>query len=311
MPNMQICCYPQAKAILSVDNTEFYIQLFKVRVTEKNQKTNACIIVEMQRLSGSALVFHKVARNILSASKNANVETISSAEAPRTPSSTKRYAKSNREGSNNSSVKESDLFERTMEIVDCLLKKDRVDANLLGLESLQLLTNPKSSSDAMVAYASKIALMGCDFMDVKMSLFAIIADHDMHEGEPLEDDSVEAKYCNKIHTCALTILANSLNAMTGPVDFEEQFLFDDEWAGEDGFLSVLLNEMDGAKDKPHDAYLAALSVEYIVKNSLRMKSKVAELGAVRIILDAHTVGKGYPLLSKVSTSLLETLGETK
>jgi len=102
-----------------------------------------------------------------------------------------------------------------------------------------------------------------------------------------------------------------LNAMTGPVDFEEQYLFDDEWAGEDGFLSVLLNEMDGAKDKPHDAYLAALSVEYIVKNSLRMKSKVAELGAVRIILDAHTVGKGYPLLSKVSTSLLETLGETK
>ena len=255
-------------------------------------------------------MFHKVARHILSASKDVNAENLSSAVS-RTPSSTKRSATSDHEGSNRSSIKESDLFDRTMEIVACLLKKDRVDANLLGLESLQLLTNPKNSSDAMVAYASKKALMDCEFMDVKVALFSIIAGPATSDGESSEEDTVEAKYYAKMHTCALAILSNALGAMTRPVDFEEQYLKDDEWAGKDGFLSVLLKQMDCAKEKPHDAYLAGTSVEYVLKNSLRMRSKVAELGAKRILLDAQTVGKGYPLLSDVSTTLLEILGETK
>ena len=42
-----------------------------------------------------------------------------------------------------------------------------------------------------------------------------------------------------------------------------------------------------------------------------MRSNVSQLEATRIILDAKTVGKGYPLLNNVSESLLEILGEAK
>jgi len=303
----------KAKATLSVDDTEFYIQLFKVRVGEKQEKANECIIVEMQRLSGSTVVFHRVARNILSASKIRNVQVLS-----RVPVNTERSVTSHREGSTSTStgsttgtVKESDLFNRTMEIVESLLKKDRVDANLLGMESLQLLTNPNSSSDAMVAYASNITLTGCGFGDVKRTLVSLIADHTTFEGEAVEENSAEAKYFHKIRTCAFTVLSNALDAMRGTDAFEDQCLADEEWAGEDGFLSVLLKEMNQATSRPHDAYLAGKSIKTILENSSRMRSNVSQLEATRIILDAQTVGKGYPLLNNVSESLLEILGEAK
>jgi hypothetical protein len=297
----------QARATLSVDGTEFYIQLIKVRVEEKKEKANECIIVEMQRLSGSTIIFHRVARNILSASKIRNVEGLS-----RVPVSTERSATSHREGSTSiSAIKESDLFNRTMEIVENLLKKDRVDANLLGMESLQLLTNPNSSSDTMVAYASKITLTGCEFGDVKRTLVLLIADHTTFEGEAVEENSAEAKYFHKIRTCAFKVLSNALDAMRASDLFEDECLADEEWAGEDGFLSVLLKEMNEAKSRPHDAYLAGKSIETILKNSLRMRSSVSQLEATRIILEAKTVGKGYPLLNSVSASLLEILGEAK
>jgi len=303
----------KAKATLSVDDTEFYIQLFKVRVGEKQGKANECIVVEMQRLSGSTVVFHRVARNILSASKIRNVQVLS-----RVPVNTERSVTSHREGSTSTStcsttgtVKESDLFNRTMEIVESLLKKDRVDANLLGMESLQLLTNPNSSSDAMVAYASNITLTGCGFGDVKRTLVSLIADHTTFEGEAVEENSAEAKYFHKIRTCAFTVLSNALDAMRGTDVFEDQCLADEEWAGEDGFLSVLLKEMNQATSRPHDAYLAGKSIKTILENSSRMRSNVSQLEATRIILDAQTVGKGYPLLNNVSESLLEILGEAK
>ena len=80
-----------------------------------------------------------------------------------------------------------------------------------------------------------------------------------------------------------------------------------------GINGVLIDGYsDQAKSRPlHDAYLAGKSIEPNLENSSRMRSNVSQLEATRIVLDAKTVGKGYPLLNNVSESLLEILGEEK
>jgi hypothetical protein len=309
-----------AKATLTVDDTEFQIQLFKV-----TEKTNECIIVEMHRLNGSSIVFHTVARSILSASKrtnevNANVNVNGNdTRGDNSPRSTMRSPSSGkREGSTSSSSrneqKESDLFTCTMEIVDSLLKKDRVDANLLGMESLQLLTNPRASSDAMVAYASNVVITGGSghFMDVKDALMALICNNDATttmDGER-RDDGVEDPYMRKMRLMAFTALSNALEAMASDDSFQ-QSVMDEEWTRDDGVLASLLAEMNNAKASPQEAHLAAKCLLTVLENSVGMRTIAVELGASSAVLKTQSVGGAYHLLSGVSGGLLQILGETK
>jgi len=286
-----------AKATLSVDGTEFCVQLFQVH-TEKN---NDCVIVELQRINGSSIVFHTVARSLLSASKNAKV--LSTKETERHPTSSTRSRSSNRREGSNDRMKESDLFTCTLEIVDSLLKKDRVDANLLGVESLQLLTNTRSSSDAMVSYASNVVLNGGDFIDVRDTLISLLVND-----EPAENE-VEDKYHQKMRFCALNVLSNALDALSGK---DEDNFGDKEWAGDDGLIATLFKEMKSAGSRPHEAYLAAKSLLTVFENSVRMRAVALELGISSAALQHNTIdGDDYPLLKNVSNDLLQVLGESK
>lgn len=277
----------KAKATLSVDGTEFCVQLFQVEVTTDTKKD--CIVVELQRLNGSTIVFHTVASSIIAASKNME----------RRSSSSKRLTVNERE---DNETKDDDLFSRSLEIVDTLLKKDRVDANLLGMESLQFLTNPKSSSDDMVHYTSNILLNGGEFMDVREKLFSLIVDN-----IPC-DNEVEEKYHQKMRVCALVTLSNVLDAEPGN---DSDNFGEDEWAGDDGLIATLLNEMKSAKSKPFEAYLAAKSLLTIFKNSTRMRAVALDLGISSASLQNEIESHEYPLLKNVSSVLLQVLGESK
>lgn len=258
----------KAKATLSsVDGTEFCIQLFRVTA-----KTNECIIVEMHRANGSAIVFHTIARTILYASKTS-------------PSSVKskgllraKTLKSKREDGPDNKER-SDLYTCTMEIVDSLLKKDRIDANLLGMESLQLLTSTKTSSDSMVSFASDVVLAGGAFSDVKSTLVSLIAnENDEHSDSEDSTNSsaiIEERHRRKMRVCALTALLNALEAKSTSL---ESMLDEKEWVGDDGVLSFLLSDTNGTLTNPHEAFLAAKCVMNLFKYSSTMKSSALEMG---------------------------------
>ena len=278
-----------------MDGTEFCIQLYQVRLAEKKKN---CVIVELQRLNGSPIVFHNVARSFLSASKN--TQSLHSREGvERHPTSSTRSKSNIREGSNDR-MKESDLFSCTLEIVDSLLKKDRVDANLLGMESLQLLTNTRSSSDAMVSFASSVVLQGGDFMDVRNCIMSLIVDD-----EPAENE-MEDRYHHKMRVCALNVLSNALDALSK----EDKNMFEgDEWAGEDGLVATLIKEMKNSGARPHEAYLAAKSLLKAFEHSTRMRAVAVEFGISSTALQSEIDGDHYPLLKNVSHDLLRMLGE--
>eukprot|EP00558_Chaetoceros_sp_UNC1202_P003389 CAMPEP_0197245432 /NCGR_PEP_ID=MMETSP1429-20130617/10224_1 /TAXON_ID=49237 /ORGANISM="Chaetoceros sp., Strain UNC1202" /LENGTH=205 /DNA_ID=CAMNT_0042705925 /DNA_START=89 /DNA_END=706 /DNA_ORIENTATION=+ len=196
-----------------------------------------------------------------------------------------------------------------MEIVDSLLKKDRIDANLLGMESLQLLTSTRASSDSMVSYASDVVLTGGDFSDVKSTLISMIANE--NEGHSDSDDSsassssIEERYHRKMRVCALTALANALEAKSASL---EQLLDSKEWAGDDGILSFLLSEMNGAQAYPHEAFLAAKCTLNLLEHSSVMRSSALEMGFSKAALLGEEVGKSaYHLLGSMSSSLSKVL----
>ena len=287
-----------------MDNTEFCIQLFKVRVTEKK---NECIIVEMFRISGSSIVFHTAARTLLSASKQISASSNNMTCPFRSSGNSPRSITCSREGSSEK-VKESDLFACTMEVIDSLLKKDRIDANLLGMESLQLLTSTRSSSDAMVAYASNVVTNGCDFMNVKDTVFSLIFNKGTDEIEGAND--VEDKYHRKMRACALTTLSNALSVISSDESFQE-FSQEDEWSRDDDLLAVLLKELDKANTCPHEGHLAAKSLITMMENSTKIRTAAIGLNGPSSVMKMKDALIVYPLLKGVSDTLLQILGETK
>lgn len=293
------CNGSTAKAILTVDDTEFSIQLFRVWLDEKR---NECTFVELQRLSGSPIVFHTVARNILAASKkNVVSSNTKTAKVPRVRRNlTISRIETTGLGDNE---EESKLLTCSVGIVDCLLKKDRIDANLLGMESLQLLTNKTNSSDSMVSYASNIVMDGGEFMDVRDRVISLMAND-----EP-EESVFELKYYNKMRLCAFQTLANALDNIfnnTSSIEKHEKF------ANDDSLMSILLGELENdTGSNAHVAYFAAKALLSMIENSSRTKSIASVLGISSADLKNKDGKNRYSSLRNVTDGILQVVGEAK
>uniref|UniRef100_A0A7S3V480 PUL domain-containing protein n=1 Tax=Chaetoceros debilis TaxID=122233 RepID=A0A7S3V480_9STRA len=266
----------RAQATLSVNGAEFGIQLFKV-----TEKTNACIIVEMHRIHGSPIIFHTVARNIIAACKNVTVT-----DKPR------KNIRRTLDSREDNLARESELFPRSMETVTGLLQKDRVDAKLLGMESLQLLTSPRSSSDAMVSFASDVLLTAdSSFMTIRMAIITIISKRYL-------ESELEQKYHNKMRICALNALSNALDAVTS---IEEDSL-------DNNMLSQLLTELSHAESSPHEAYLASKCLKFALAMSIPLRDRAVQMGALNTVMQSKRVGhQTNHLLGSVADDILQIL----
>ncbi len=282
------------------------------------------------------------------------------------------------------------MFHCTLEIIDALLKKDRIDANLLGMESLQLLTNPHSSSKAMNHFVANVILMGgetrCDsgsgidnphggevydIKDIVSSLitkYTIMDEHEHHNhhesetniddgctsitssGESSLNNDVEDGYYQKMRVCALSIFSNSLktffeeyedahvhndnivpmarrNSINNDASSSttstslskyhdiESILSSDEWIGNHGLFTMLMNQLRHAKIHPHEAYLASCCLETLLIKSIQIREYVCKErldDVYGIVKDTVEVGRAsYPLLGMVSSKILDILGESK
>ena len=290
---------------------EFTVQLFKV-----TERTNKCVIVEMQRTNGSSVQFHKIAQTLLKVAKETQ------AQSPLDPSSPftnkvdiKKLHHSQKQSKEKKEHNQEEVFICTLEMVDALLKKDRVDANLLGMESLQLLTSHKSASDSMVKFVSNIVITGERFGDIKGTISSLITKYTIDGDTPTND--VEEGYYRKMRVCALTVLSNSLKSFfdlneTSDAKTDtckiDSILSSDDWLGDHGLLTLLVEELKNAKVEPNDAYLAGKSLEIVFLRSMRMRSEAIKLNAQTIITESLELGQAsYPPLESISRNLLKVL----
>jgi len=184
------------------------------------------IIVECIRIGGDTRIFSRVCKVILNSAKGAEKKL---GYLPQ-HSSSKPMAVSPQENS---------TAELGLEICLSLLKKDRLDANLLGMESLLYLTDTLISSTQTSIFAS-YAVLGIDpeemedfvrFMDINCFIVSLICDSKFsnsltvndstlifsdEENEEEEEDPFNdnAEHLSKLKSLAYQILLNALKVIT-------------------------------------------------------------------------------------------------
>ena len=278
---------------------EFWIQLF-----EDTNALDKCFVVELRRKNGSAVDFHRVARKIL-----ASFQPDSKPKRPRligTELSFKVHP------TKRGPEKDDDYAQR-MDTIDSLMKRDRWDACLLGIESLNFLTS--KASEEMISYVSRVILSEeTEFMDIKNKVLALVR----NEIE-LEDDgnSMEESYLQKMRLSAFSILSNSLTCISQLEhnDFESCICLN-EWINEDDdascILPILLKELKNAKTSPEEAFYAAVCLRILLERSPKIRGRAMDLGITETVLKSQKGGHcAHRMLGSVSDRLVELLGEVK
>ena len=175
-----------------------------------------------------------------------------------------------------------DCTEEAVQIASGLLKKDQYDAHILGMESLVQLT--KASSTTKVARA----LFQGHVLDTILSL---IQSWRMHQED--KDDNVipemEKDYFAMMHRNALTVLANCLSALEQASELHQVLSTQDRLIA-DELLSVLINELGSAEQRPHDAWQACRCLKTLLRSSKETKMRAVDLGAPIAVTSAYNEG---------------------
>jgi len=120
-----------------------------------------------------------------------------------------------------------------IEIAHGLLKKDRMDARQLGLESLCLLTDPNKTGKKTALISSRVVLLGTSqdpdaeeegevlldegpFQDIRQTILSLIQFRRIGDGDDFDDDVVhpeEEEHLTVLHNLALAVLANALDVI--------------------------------------------------------------------------------------------------
>jgi len=277
----------KAAATLRIDDMELCIQLFKAI---------NCVVVEIRRKNGSSISFHKAARALINSAKGKTI-VISASVGPPSPT---RPLKRKR--------KEDETATNTVERVDSLLRKDRVDANLLGMESLVHLTTSGSSSDEMALFTANV-VMTCTNYVIKDKVFSLIKNSDVPKDVDTNVDDVS--FYGKMRNRALALLSNSLEVISNSSKSSlESKVSTEEWIKNGGIVSTLVEELKNAETSPQEAYLAAKCLKIIVETSNDLKSHVIDLEALDIVRHSQKVGHCiHNLLGSISDDLLDSLAK--
>jgi len=289
-------------AIISVNRTDICVQLFRI-----SDKTPDAVIVEVRRKNGSSITFHRAARAILKAAKGDPV-----AHSPSLTTLQKAHPDTTRILKSKQKTKEDDntTAEAAIEKVEDLLKKDRFDANLLGIESLLHLTTCGSSSKAMALFTAEVILNGRRSDIIKDTVFFLIRNankRNVDEDEP--KNIVESGFNRRMRICALSLLANALEVL--PKSDLESKSSDDEWVGDDGLLASLVCKLKDSKCNVQEAYYAAKCLRTVITASAGLRSWAIERDICQIVQQSQNEGNcNHSILSCVLDDILLCVGKS-
>lgn len=202
---------------------------------------------------------------------------------------------------------ESDVFTGLMENVQTLLRKDCIDASVLEMESLQLLTNRSSSNQHIALESSKAVVLDAyrGLQDIKNMIFGTIMDH-MEDHSPTSynldrnSDAVSAEHSAKLKL-ALMIIGNALNVLCLEEN-EMQLLVDVKEMKE--LMGALREIIKEGESNIQLVYQAARCLSQIMDLSAEMKSTAAALGMAEV-MSCYLEGEAvHHLLTNVSEKIV-------
>lgn len=305
--------------LTSSDHVQMHLSLWRT----PNTAHAPGIVVELQRRSGDSIAFHRYARSILDAAMGLLDETNSSCEE-----NTVYSKKVQRLLRRSISGQEHETALQAIEIAHGLLMKDRMDARVLGLESLCLLTDPVKAGSVTAVLTAHVVLLGTTeavqttasdegpFEEIRESILNLVQfsrigqpDGDDTNDSSLDDDTDDAQHLKLLHHLALAVLANALDVMEHPptrtrtassTDVADQFT--------NTLVPTLVAELGQAAAFPHAATLSAKCLGSLVRASAAARRRAKELGAKQVVQTALDVGQATHLrLETESQKLSRTL----
>ena len=248
------------------------------------------IVVELNRLNGDTLLFHQECKFILKAARGIASDKKSGGSSCRSKrklcstlvqSSTiarsvtpERLSCTKEKGVTATILPVTHNFKKrcgmideelisSLEKVDELMKKDRVDARFIGWKTLCALTDLRSASASNALYTAQIVL-GIDeevgaSMDIHDVVFSVLL-KDSRNSE--DDDEVEIQFAKKIRIIAINILHNALSTISLLDRWELLSLFDVLLKQE--LVKILANDLF-AKQAELELYMTSLSLNLLNK----------------------------------------------
>jgi len=313
-----------ATAVLKTsDYVEMYVHLFQ----GEGPKYADAVIVEVQRRRGDSVLFHKYCRSILDAAAgNWDGDSFERSIAPEAPQIPEAEAEEK--------TKKHENVLLALEIAGSLIKKDRLDANRLGMESLCLLTDPKKTGLYTASVASRVVLLGSigndDDEDLDESHFNIreavlslvqkkrLNDGDFKYGDE-EDDEYdlhpdEQDHMDLLHNLGLAALANALDAFAnnalvgGDIDTATILLNDCKLDNGEDLVSALIEELKLAETRPHDAFLSAKCLRVLIDASSEARERAHHLDVYSVVKRATEIGReSHALLARESENVFAAL----
>jgi hypothetical protein len=247
--------------ISTMSRLKFSINLYKNCSEE--------IVVEMSRISGDAIEYHRLAQDILRVAKGQKprMKSISSNIFDRKVVDAKLLTSCMKLESNSELEANDATCIGNLERILTLITKDRFDAVTLGLESLELMTNELSTRLEHRIKASRAVLLDGTFQGIKDFVFSRVLEAER------DDDRDEDEVASELRL-VLIILINSLRNCKD----DERLVNSDTR----DLFTGLVRLMKGDND-PHNVNRIAVSIEILLNLSEEFVSLGKELGLSTLV----------------------------
>mmetsp|Transcript_8771 Transcript_8771/g.12748 ORF Transcript_8771/g.12748 Transcript_8771/m.12748 type:complete len:422 (+) Transcript_8771:258-1523(+) len=256
------------------------------------------VVVELQRRNGPAMTFMQSCRAILNAAEGVPMDTRKKKCMP--PFNKPIGEMKCLQGlslSPKDPVKEADGS--VVKAIE-LLKEEKSDLNVLGMEKLCHLTDPMKCSRTTSTHVAKMIILGVNKdIKVRCEMYSCLS----RAGEDDEDTEGFMDLARQLRHHALRVFDNCLQLISVKDAVKEQ-----PWIKET-LIPMLLRVVQNAKSNPHCAYVATCCLSNLVSSCEHGRESVQQYdGAIDALQQASIVGREYhDLLASETNRCLERL----
>ena len=221
-------------SLLTAENVEMHLSLWKTPSTA----ASSGVVVELQRRKGDSIAFHRYSRSILDAAVGDSMPMDAFADDIMYSKKVQRLMQMPK----NPESQEHENAIIAIEIAHGLIMKDRMDARVLGLESLCLLTDPRKTGYITAVLASHVVLLGSTagveipgaqaqqemimdegpFQEIRETILGLVQFSRIGEEEEQDETHpTDVESMMLLHNLALAVLANSLDVVERSDRFDE------------------------------------------------------------------------------------------
>jgi hypothetical protein len=281
---------------------------FRIRLfAASDEVARASTIVEVQRRKGSTFSFMKDCRAILDAAEG---RASTSQTTTQMPALKPVSAMSCLQGVilNNDDDDDDDDDGDGIKTTEDLLGMDQSDSNLLAMENLEELTSRGSTSESTVRLATKNVVSGEDDSTRIRDAITSILLHSSLAGDRrhvrMVKDEMEREYDERMHNLSLSVVHNALSFLADEGSLMELVRMHSGWFL-DTLIPVLVRGVDGARDRPHDACLAAKCLHCLAPYA---RQSIADAGAVEALVEAQAFASdNHASLSNIADRAIDAL----